>query len=64
MQGKVLIHVQDGLGHRTLAPEYSADERAADTPYPGIEAFAAARESRDFHFPGPGRFTHKTFMPD
>ncbi|WP_133873358.1 hypothetical protein [Paractinoplanes brasiliensis] len=30
-------------------------------PYPGIEAFAAARESRDFYFPGPGKFRHRSW---
>jgi len=64
VQGKLLIHVPQGLGHRTLAPEYSADERAEDMPYPGIESFAYARESRDFHFPGSGRFKHLSFLPD
>lgn len=63
MQGKVLISVSEGLGSRTLAPEYDEHERAAEYPYLNIERFAADRATRDFYFPGPGRYKHKTFMP-
>jgi hypothetical protein len=64
MQGRLLISVQEGFGHRTLAPEYSIDERAADMPFPGLASFADVRKSRDFHFPGPGRFKHLSYLPD
>ncbi|MFD6564590.1 HNH endonuclease signature motif containing protein [Micromonospora profundi] len=63
-QGKILIQVQSGLGTKTLAPEYSLEEREAPNPYPGIAAFAEARASRDFYFPGPGRFEHVQFGLD
>jgi hypothetical protein len=42
----------------------SLDERASGLPYPGIKAFEKARESRDFYFPGRGRFEHQSWMPD
>ena len=63
VQGKVLISVSEGLGSRTLAPEYDEHERAAEYPYLNIERFASDRATRDFYFPGPDRYKHKTFMP-
>lgn len=63
-QGKLLIHVQAGLGHMSLVPEYSPDERAMEWPYAGLGQFAVDRTARDFHFPGPGRFKHLRLMPD
>jgi hypothetical protein len=64
VEGKLLIIVPQGLGHRKVVPEYSVEERAAELPYPGIEAFGDARISRDFHFPGAGRFKHMGWLPD
>lgn len=64
MQGKVLIQVHSGLGTKTVAPEYSAEQQGLARPYPGISAFAEARLSRDFYFPGTGRFEHLQFDLD
>lgn len=64
VQGKLLVSVPEGLGYITRAPEYSSDQRAAVMPYPGLKQFGKDRESRDFHFPGPGRFEHLQRMHD